>query len=111
MVNEGKGGCPTAAAEFETMLTRHPRADLLVLALPVLPIGPPNINKAALVASKSIVNEREAKLRELGEGNRRRLREPHQRRRPSRQRRECGHRHPFTKTPDPRALTAAAGSP
>ncbi len=37
-------------------------------ALPVLLVGPPNINKAALVASKPIAHEREAKLRELGDG-------------------------------------------
>ncbi len=103
MVNEGKAGRPTASvAEFEAMMTRHPRADLLVLALgtndsrditvecvpqavgnlrkmiqraratygpalPVLLLGPPNINKAALVASQPIANEREAKLRELGD--------------------------------------------
>jgi len=34
--------------------------------LPVLLVGPSNINKAALVATKPIANEREAKLRELG---------------------------------------------
>ena len=104
MVNEGKGGRPTASVpEFETMLARNPRADLLVFslgtndsrdltaecvpkavgnlrkmigraratygpALPVLLIGPPNINKAALVETKPIANEREAKLRVLGDG-------------------------------------------
>lgn len=103
MVNEGKGGRPTqSVSEFETMLTKHPRVDVLAIALgtndsrditaecvpkavgnvrkmieraratygaslPVLLIGPPNINKAALVASKPIANEREAKLRELGD--------------------------------------------
>lgn len=103
MVNEGKGGRLTASvAEFEAMMTRHPRADLLILALgtndsrditaecvpkavgnlrkmieraratygpalPVLLLGPPNINKAALVASKPIASERETKLRELGD--------------------------------------------
>ena len=103
MVNEGKGGRPTASVpEFETMMKRHPRADLLVLALgtndsrditaecvpkatghlrkmiqraratygpalPVLLIGPPNIYKSALVASKPIASEREAKLRDLGD--------------------------------------------
>jgi acyl-CoA thioesterase-1 len=35
--------------------------------LRVLLVGPPNINKSALVATKPIANEREAKLRELGE--------------------------------------------
>ncbi len=104
MVNEGKGGRPSASVpEFETMMTRHPRIDQLVIALgtndsrditpecvpkavgnvrkmieraratygpalPVLLVGPPNINKAALVASKPIANEREAKLREIGDG-------------------------------------------
>ena len=34
--------------------------------LPVLLVGPSNINKAALGATKPIANEREAKLRELG---------------------------------------------
>lgn len=104
MVNEGKGGRPTASVpEFEAMFTRHPRIDQLVIALgtndsrditpecvpkavgnvrkmveraratygpalPVLLVGPPNINQAALVASKPIANEREAKLRELGDG-------------------------------------------
>ena len=104
MVNEGKGGRPTAALpEFETMLSRHPRIDQLVIALgtndsrdlspesvgkavsnlrkmivnaratygpalPVLLVGPPNINKAALVATRPIAREREAKLRELGDG-------------------------------------------
>lgn len=34
LVNEGKGGRPTASVkEFEAMLTRHPRADQLVIAL------------------------------------------------------------------------------
>lgn len=102
VINEGKGGRPTASlAEFEAMLPRHPKADALVIALgmndsrditpqcipkavanvramiekarvaysaklPVLLVGPSNINKAALVATKPIGNEREAKLRELG---------------------------------------------
>jgi acyl-CoA thioesterase-1 len=103
MVNEGKGGRPSASVpEFETMMTRHPRMDQLVIALgtndsrditdqcapkaigdvrrmieraratygpalPVLLVGPPNINKSALIATKPIANEREAKLRELGD--------------------------------------------
>ncbi len=103
VINEGKGGRPTQSVpEFETMLTRQPRADFLVLALgtndsrditkdcvpkavanlrkmierarltygpktAVLLVGPPNINKSALVATKPIANEREAKLRELGD--------------------------------------------
>jgi acyl-CoA thioesterase I len=34
MVNEGRGGRPTKSVpEFETMLTRRPRADILILAL------------------------------------------------------------------------------
>ena len=104
VVNEGKGGRPSASVpEFETMLTRHPRMDQLVIALgtndsrditaecvpkavgnvrkmveraratygkplAVLLVGPPNINKTALVASKPIGNERSEKLRELGDG-------------------------------------------
>ena len=102
LVNEGKGGRPTASVpEFEAMLARQPRADLLVIALgtndsrditdqcapkavanlrqmieraranygpalSILLVGPPNIRKDALVASKPIAHEREAKLRELG---------------------------------------------
>jgi acyl-CoA thioesterase-1 len=104
MVNEGKGGRPSASVpEFEMMMTRQPRIDELVIALgtndsrditsqcvpkavgnvrkmveraratygralPVLLVGPPNINKSALVATKPIANEREAKLHELGDG-------------------------------------------
>ncbi len=34
----------------------------------ILLVSPPNINKSALVATKPIANEREAKLRELGDG-------------------------------------------
>lgn len=103
LVNEGKGGRPTASVkEFEAMLAKHPRADQLVIALGtndsrditdecvpkavanlramvekarkawgdklrVLLVGPPNINKNALVATKPIANEREAKLREQGD--------------------------------------------
>lgn len=102
MINEGKGGRPTASVpEFEAMLLRHPKADLLVIALgmndsrditeacvpkavanvrtmmekarktygdklPVLLVGPSNINKAALGPTKPIGDQREAKLRELG---------------------------------------------
>ena len=36
--------------------------------LPVLLVGPPNVNKNALVATKPVADEREAKLRELGDG-------------------------------------------
>jgi acyl-CoA thioesterase-1 len=103
LVNEGKGGRPTASRpEFDAMLARQPRADRLVIALgtndsrditdqcvplavanvrymierarqtygaklPILLVGPPNINKAALVATKPIANEREGKVRALGE--------------------------------------------
>lgn len=104
MINEGKGGRPSASTkEFDDMLSRQPKADVLVLALgtndsrditpecvpkavthlrymvdkarqtygaglSVLIVGPPNINKAALGPTKGIANEREAKLKELGEG-------------------------------------------
>lgn len=103
MVNEGKGGRATASVpEFEAMMTRQPRMDLLVLALgtndsrdltlecvpkavgnvrkmieraratygaplPMLLVGPPNINKSALVATQPIATERETKLRDIGD--------------------------------------------
>lgn len=103
LVNEGKGGRPTAAREeFDQMLTRQPRIDLLVIALgmndsrditdgcvpkavanvrymveqarkkhgtalPVLLVGPSNINKSALGPTKPIADQREAKLKELGD--------------------------------------------
>ncbi|CAN5859942.1 arylesterase [soil metagenome] len=102
MINEGKGGRPTdSVTEFEAMLKRHPKADLLVIALgmndsrditpgcvpkamanvramiekarkaygdklPVLLVGPSNINKAALGPTKPIGDQREAKLKEEG---------------------------------------------
>ena len=102
LINEGKGGRPTnSLAEFDAMITRHAKADALVIALgmndsrdimpqcipkavanlramiakahlayganlPVLLVGPSNINKAALDLTKPIANEREANLRELG---------------------------------------------
>ena len=102
LINEGKGGRPTnSLSEFEAMLSRHAKADELVIALgmndsrditpqcipkavanvramidkaraaygaklPVLLVGPSNINKAALGPTKPIGNERETKLRELG---------------------------------------------
>lgn len=102
LINEGKGGRPTnSITEFEAMLSRHAKADALIIALgmndsrditpqcvpkavanvramigkaraaygaklPVLIVGPTNINKAALGPTKPIANEREAKLRELG---------------------------------------------
>lgn len=103
LVNEGKGGRPTAArGEFDAMFARQPRIDLLVIALgtndsrditaacvskavanvrymiehvrqkrgaalPILLVGPLNINKAALGPTKPIGKQREAKLRELGD--------------------------------------------
>jgi acyl-CoA thioesterase-1 len=103
LINEGKGGRPTdSVKEFEAMLLRQPKADILVIALgtndsrditekcvpkavanvksmvekgraaygaklPVLLVGPPNINKNALGPTKPIANERAAKLMELGE--------------------------------------------
>jgi len=102
LINEGKGGRPTSSlTEFDAMITRHAKADALVISLgmndsrditpqcipkavanvqsmiekaraaygaklPVLLVGPSNINKAALVATKPIANEREANLRGLG---------------------------------------------
>jgi len=102
MINEGKGGRPSASRpEFDAMLARQPKMDLLVIALgmndsrditeqcvpkavenlrymitqarqkhgaalPVLLVGPTNINKSALGPTKPIANEREAKLKELG---------------------------------------------
>lgn len=103
MINEGKGGRPTASvADFEQMLKRQPKLDVLVIALgmndsrdvspgcvpkgvknvremikkarlahgaglPVLLVGPTNINKDALGPTKPIANEREANLKALGE--------------------------------------------
>lgn len=103
LINEGKGGRPTnSVTEFEAMLQRHPKADLLVIALgmndsrdltegcvpkavanlrtmiekarkaygdklPVLLVGPSNINKSALGPTKPIGDQREAKLKELGD--------------------------------------------
>ncbi|HEY8965427.1 MAG TPA: SGNH/GDSL hydrolase family protein [Candidatus Methylacidiphilales bacterium] len=101
VVNEGKGGRPTdSLAEFDAMLARHARPDLLVLALgmndsrditdacvpkavanlramigkaraawgtalPVLLVGPTNVNPTALVATKPIAGPRQKKLREM----------------------------------------------
>jgi acyl-CoA thioesterase I len=56
---------PKAVANVRSMVEKARRA--YGDTLKVLLVGPPNINKAALVATKSIANEREAKLRELGE--------------------------------------------
>ena len=102
LINEGKGGRPTSSVtEFVSMLSRHAKADGLVIALgmndsrditpqcvpkavanvramiekareaygaklPLLLVGPSNINKAALGPTKPIANEREANLRDLG---------------------------------------------
>jgi acyl-CoA thioesterase-1 len=102
VTNEGKGGRPTdSLKEFEAMLNRQPKPDLLVVALgtndsrdisdacvpkavehlsaivrrarekyrtdlPVLIVGPPNINKEALGPTKPIANERDGKLKDLG---------------------------------------------
>jgi len=103
MVNEGKGGRPTASrGEFDAMLARQPRIDLLVIALgtndsrditascvpkavvnvrymvesarqkhgaalPILLVGPLNIDKAALGPTKPIGKQRKTKLREFGD--------------------------------------------
>jgi acyl-CoA thioesterase I len=103
MVNEGKGGRPTKSVpEFESVLARQLRADVLVIALGtndsrdisdecvpravanvremiglarkrygantiILLVGPPNIEKSALGPTKPIGDQREAKLRALGE--------------------------------------------
>lgn len=103
LINEGKGGRPTASvAEFAGMLKRQPKADALIIALgmndsrditpqcvpkavanvramigkarqtygatlPVLLVGPTNINQSALGPTKPIGDQREGKLRELGE--------------------------------------------
>lgn len=103
MINEGKGGRATGDGknEFDRMTAKHPRCDLMVIALgtndsrdlkagsvekaaanvqhmidrarqcygsalEVLILAPPNLNKAALVATKPIANEREAQLKALG---------------------------------------------
>ncbi len=102
MINEGKGGRPTDSfKEFEAMLARQPKADLLVLALgtndsrdisgqcvpkavahlremitkarekyglslPILLVGPPNLNKDALGPTKPIADQRDANLKDLG---------------------------------------------
>lgn len=103
LINEGKGGRPTASVpEFEAMLQRQPKTDALVIALgmndsrditpncvpkavanvramieksrkahgeklPVLLVGPTNINQSALGPTKSIGDQREARLQELGD--------------------------------------------
>ena len=56
---------PKAVGNVQTMIERA-RATWGT-NLSILLVGPPNINKNALGPSKPIANEREAKLRELGE--------------------------------------------
>jgi acyl-CoA thioesterase-1 len=56
---------PLAVANVRYMVERARQA--YGAKLPVLLVGPSNINKAALGATKPIANEREGKLRELGE--------------------------------------------
>jgi acyl-CoA thioesterase-1 len=104
LINEGKGGRPTASVdEFERALAKHAQGggvDVVVIALgtndsrdtsdvcvpkavanvrkmveraraklgpaaKVLLVGPPNINKAALVATKPIADPRERKIKDL----------------------------------------------
>lgn len=55
---------PKAVANLRAMIEKARAA--YGTKLVVLLVGPTNINKAALVATKPIGNEREAKLRELG---------------------------------------------
>lgn len=54
---------PNAVANLREMIVRARKH--FGLSLPVLLVGPSNINKAALGPTKPIGNEREAKLREL----------------------------------------------
>ena len=56
---------PKAVANVRAMIARARQQ--YGAKLRILLAGPPNINKAALVATKPIANEREAKLRELGD--------------------------------------------
>jgi acyl-CoA thioesterase-1 len=55
---------PNAVDNLRYMITRARQK--YGAALPVLLVGPTNINKSALGPTKPIANEREAKLRELG---------------------------------------------
>lgn len=55
---------PKAVKNIRTMITKA-RA-VYGEQLPILLVGPPNINKAALGPTKPIANEREGKLKELG---------------------------------------------
>ena len=56
---------PKAVANVRGMIARARQQ--YGAKLRILLAGPPNINKAALVATKPIANEREAKLREIGD--------------------------------------------
>ncbi|MGV3757707.1 MAG: SGNH/GDSL hydrolase family protein [Verrucomicrobiota bacterium] len=55
---------PKAVTNITAMITKARAA--YGEKLPVLLVGPPNINKAALGPTKPIANEREGKLKELG---------------------------------------------
>ncbi len=59
------GAVTNAFAHLHHMIDRARQA--YGPTLPVLLVGPPNINKDALVATKPIGREREARLKELGE--------------------------------------------
>lgn len=55
---------PKAVTNLTAMITKARAA--YGAKLPILLVGPPNINKAALGPTKPIANEREGKLKELG---------------------------------------------
>lgn len=55
---------PKAVKNVRAMITKGREA--YGASLPILLVGPSNINKSALVATKPIANEREGKLKELG---------------------------------------------
>lgn len=60
-------GCvPKAVSNIQKMIELGRKA--WGAQLPLLLVGPPNLNKNALVATKGIGHERETKLKELGEG-------------------------------------------
>lgn len=59
------GQCVPKAVANLTAMIEHARKTRGV-ALPILLVAPPNLNKDALVASKPIAKERDANLRELG---------------------------------------------
>jgi len=56
---------PTASANLRTMIVRSRRA--WGEGLPVLLVGPSNVNEDTLIATKSIATERQANLRDLNE--------------------------------------------